>query len=341
MAKAVAKTVTGRPVIHNLNVNVTNACNQNCPMCNARLDIKNADYMKVDDFIFYLEKLKPYFPATCTLSGGEPTLSPHLPEIIDAARRFFPFGVGLSTNLYGTNDLVRNNIIAALKAGIRISVSLDGFTDEANRQRGVSDAWQRTTENMKFTSAMKKELGSVSPLIAHTVISDANVDELDKILDFTARIGWEHRIAPIQRYSYQDENDFSCIHKTDVLDKKMVILKDFPHLRQSDAYLGGIPLYAKDKHPKLCPYLGRWTRYLKVFLDPDGSISMCNREVIGTLKTQSFTEIVSGSKYFEFLNHCEKCRGCWTACFVEPLLYIHPVLYRRLKSWKKVIQSGD
>ncbi|MBU4484332.1 radical SAM protein, partial [bacterium] len=316
------KTVIGAPVIHNLNVNVTNACNQKCPMCNARLDIKDASTMSAADFLKYLQILKPHLPATCTLSGGEPTIAKELPEIINLAKHHFPFGVGLSTNMYGHNDLVRNNLIAALKSNIRISVSLDGLTDEANKQRGVLDAWQKTTENMEFLTKKKKELNSSSPLVVHTVVSNRNIGELNKIVEYSSKLGWNQRIAPIQSYEYKENDENNKLTYSEQLKATLSEVKAYRHVKQSHEFINGILGFVQNRFPKLCPYLTFGMRYLKVFLDPDGSISMCNRETLGNLNDSNFREILKKDSYKKFVKYCHTCRGCWTACFVEPVLYV-------------------
>lgn len=318
---AIARFAMFRPVIYNLNINVTNLCNQKCPMCNARLDVKDAEFMTAAQLKKYLTCLRPYLPATATLSGGEPTLAPELPQIIEVVKEAFPYGVGLSSNLYGTNDLVRNNLLAALKAGIRISCSFDGFGEVAEKQRGVRKAAENVIENVKFVTQMGKELSSKSALIIHTVISDLNIDQLPEIFEFSQQYGWSQRVATTQCLYYHGvEKQFSTLHYNDKLKDMIEVIKKAPNLKQSHEFIDGMLDYTKGSFKKYCPYITSGTRFMKVFLDPNGDISLCDREAIGNLNKEAFGRIVKGAAYKEKLRKYKACKGCWTPCFVEPML---------------------
>ncbi|MDO8461685.1 MAG: radical SAM protein, partial [Deltaproteobacteria bacterium] len=192
-AKAVfrmaGRIAVGKPIILNLNLYTTRLCNQQCPMCNAELDVNGGPSITLDDFKLYLDRLKSYAIPSITFSGGEPTIAPELPEIIDYAAKRFPFRMGIVSNFYGRNDRFRRSIDACLKHNLNIGCSFDGFGEVADKQRGARNVSEIVTENLKWVTARKKELGSRAPLVMNTVISDTNLHQVMEIIQFSKKLG--------------------------------------------------------------------------------------------------------------------------------------------------------
>lgn len=76
---------------------VTAACNQRCPFCFVPLTGRGADWADIKRKLEALA-LRPDFRGQLTLSGGEPTLDPRLPGILEAARKRGFRRIGLQTN---------------------------------------------------------------------------------------------------------------------------------------------------------------------------------------------------------------------------------------------------
>jgi len=320
-AKIAGNLVRKKPVIFNLNVNVTNACNQQCPMCNAELESKDSSFLTAKDFGKYLEKLRVYRPASCTISGGEPTIVPELPEIIERSAKFFPYGVAINSNFYSGNKRFKDNMIAALKHGIRISVSFDAFKGNADRQRGAKDVERKTLENMEWVSEKKKELGSKSMLIVHTVISDITINDVLRVFDLSAKMGYEQRIAPAVNFYYQSAHpDAPGVKATPKLKEILDAALNDRKLKQNPHFIKGIWAYANGRAPKLCPYTTRLFKTEKVFLDPNGDVALCDRMPIGNLNNEKFEDMLHSDIYAKKQADHEKCPGCWMGCFVEPVL---------------------
>ncbi len=85
----------------------TGSCNFKCGFCHNSalvLDYSNLPYYSEQEIFSYLEKRKGIIDGVC-ISGGEPTLSPDLPEFISKIKNL-GYSVKLDTN--GTNpDMVR------------------------------------------------------------------------------------------------------------------------------------------------------------------------------------------------------------------------------------------
>lgn len=87
-------------------IEITNNCNLNCSFC-----IKNSrtsKFIDKDDFIFILEKVKPYTNYLYFHVLGEPLLHPMFNELVDiASKNFF---VNITTNGYLINRIKTKNI---------------------------------------------------------------------------------------------------------------------------------------------------------------------------------------------------------------------------------------
>ncbi|HAZ08554.1 MAG TPA: hypothetical protein DCZ01_08560 [Elusimicrobia bacterium] len=76
---------------------VTSACNQRCPFCFVPLTGRGADWADIEGKLEALAR-QPNFRGQLTISGGEPTLDPRLPRILEAARKRGFRRIGLQTN---------------------------------------------------------------------------------------------------------------------------------------------------------------------------------------------------------------------------------------------------
>jgi len=321
--KYLGKYITGKPLVMNLNLNVTNLCNQNCPMCNSVIVGKGVGKtITFEQFRDYLDILKPHGIASMTVSGGEPSLVKDISAILDYSAGEFPFGVNVNSNLYGGEKIIVPFAESALKNNIRIGTSFDGLGETADKLRGAKDVAKRVLRSIELVTRMRKEMDSGSTLNMHTVISDQNIEQVPDILAISEKYGWTHTLAPVNNFFYQDSKDPNTpiLTYTDKLDRIIELALTKKNISVSRSFLKNIPLYAKGDAEKLCPYLSGIFKTYKVFLDPNGDLSLCSREPIGNIRDSSLAEMLSGQRYAEEKEVYSKCPGCWMACFVEILL---------------------
>jgi MoaA/NifB/PqqE/SkfB family radical SAM enzyme len=313
----------GKPVIMNLNFNVTNICNQNCPMCNAVITgHPKAEYVTLDTFKKYIDIFVDYGVATLSISGGEPSVVAGMPAMLDYAGKKFPFGINLNTNLFAPEKTTRAVAEAALRNNVRIGTSFDGFDDVVDRLRGAKNVSATIMENMKMVSEMKKETGSKSTLNMHTVISDKNLHQIKQILDYSEKIGWSQTIAPVNNFFYQEpiSPDAPLLHYSEQLEDVIRYAATKPNISVSRQFLTTIPKFAKGESPKICPYLTGIFRTNKVFLDVNGDLAICSRKGMGNINTQSIESIFQTDAYKKEVENYISCKGCWMVCYVESLL---------------------
>jgi MoaA/NifB/PqqE/SkfB family radical SAM enzyme len=295
-------------------------------MCNAELEYESKPMtITLEEFKLYERILRPYHIPVCTISGGEPTMVPDMPEILNYAVKTFPFGVSILTNLYGSESRIRKVMESALQNNVTVCVSFDGFGEVADKLRGGKNVSSRVQANVEMISDMRKELGSLSTFTLHTVISDLNLHQLPEITDFSKRNGWTQSIAPVNYFDYQPiDSQFPRLSYSQELINACRLLLKQPHLTQLHSFIREIPNYVRNRSPKLCPYLSRTLKTFKLFLEPNGDISLCDRVPIGNIRKNTLHDMFQGSKYDERIDFFENCHGCWLACFVEPFLAIKP-----------------
>ena len=327
------KYIFKKPVVFNLNFNVTNICNQQCPMCNAALPGRGGESVTFESYVALLDKLKPHKIASLTISGGEPSLVKDIAKILDYSAREFRFGVNVNSNLYASEKIIRPFAEAALRNNIRIGTSFDGFGKVADKLRGAKDVSERVLKNIELVTAMKKEMKSESTLNMNTVISDQNLHQIPEILAVSEKYGWTHTLAPWNSFDYQDEDpDMPTLNYSQELEDVIKLAATKSNISCSRSFLLGIPEYVKGNTDKLCPYLTGLFRSYKIFLDPNGDVSLCSRKPIGNLHSSGLGEILGSEDYAKDVEGYKKCPGCWMACFVEVMLAAPSVYTNRVKN---------
>jgi MoaA/NifB/PqqE/SkfB family radical SAM enzyme len=162
----------------------TGKCNAKCAMCFYADDMEK----KADDLSFgEIEKLSLSAGnfKRLWLSGGEPTLREDLPEIVEMFyRNNHITDINFPTNAIKTERLIE--WIARWRkscpdCNISVSVSLDGFGETHDTQRGIP-SFYRAAESLKKIDEHFRDDGHVLKNIA-TVITKYNVDE---IIDFVS-----------------------------------------------------------------------------------------------------------------------------------------------------------
>jgi len=163
---------------------VTGRCNSKCAMCfyAGEMDKKNAD-LSFDE-IKKLSETAGYFNRLW-ISGGEPTLRDELPEIIEM---FYRNNHITDVNI-PTNGLKKERVIEWLhrlrtscpSLNIVISISVDGFPEVHDRQRGVPGGFRKTIETLKEVDETFREDDKVIVNVS-TVITKFNVDQIDDFM---------------------------------------------------------------------------------------------------------------------------------------------------------------
>jgi len=162
----------------------TGKCNMKCVQCFYADDMaKRNDDLSFDEIKRLSETAGSI--KRLWLSGGEPTLREDLPEIIE----MFYKNNGITDINFPTNAIMTDRLIEWVKrlrkscpdCNITISISMDGFGDTHDKQRGV-ESFYTTAAALKKLDEHFGDDGHVLKNMA-TVVTKYNVDQ---ILDFVA-----------------------------------------------------------------------------------------------------------------------------------------------------------
>jgi Fe-coproporphyrin III synthase len=328
---------SGPPV--NLNLNLTRRCNLRCLMCEQHRHAPRPSDLSWFDprrelplsvWINLLDQVAHFRPRLY-LTGGEPTLYPHLPEFLAAARQR-GFVVHLQTN--GT--LLERLADHLVDLGIEmVTVSLDGPPEVHDAIRGREGSFQKTRAGIKALVAARHRQRSPGPfIVVNCVISRANLATLDRVVPLADEFGADilqiqHTIfnsaANVQRHNQILSGDFAARQGLDLIPPSIpegdyyeseITAPDLPELaaqlrlardlakgRLKLAFLPNLPENLWEPYyldldypfPQECNAPWKGCRIL-----PDGTVSPCLHLTVGNIADQPFAEIWNGDRMRRF-----------------------------------------
>lgn len=168
------------------NIDVTNRCNQNCPICFA--NSATAGYLyepsmeQIRGMLQMLRDERPTPTGAVQFSGGEPTMHPRIVEIIMMAK-----DMGFDTVMMATNGVKiaqDADFAKRLKqAGLRVAyLQFDGITPEpyiAARGYNALPVKRKAVENLAKAR--------IATVLVPTVVKGVNDDQLGGIIDYAFR----------------------------------------------------------------------------------------------------------------------------------------------------------
>lgn len=171
----------------NITVSVSYKCNSRCKTCNV-WQLPNDD-LTVDEWDRVFESLgdAPYW---FTFSGGEPTLRPDLPDMVESAYRHCRPGIiNIPTN--GILDRVipgRIERVLQVAPGseVVVNLSIDGFGAKHDEVRGVPNNWRRAMSTYRQFKELKRQYSNLT-LGVHTVLSNFNIDSFPELCEFVQK----------------------------------------------------------------------------------------------------------------------------------------------------------
>lgn len=175
---------TGGVLISQLNV--TNACNQRCPMCNLW---KESGRMPLEQVKLAIDRIADLGSFMLTITGGEPFAHPDIGAIIDYAyeKQFF-----LNINTDGSVPIGRYRAADLNKVDVAI-VSFHAMDeDKLERITGVRGTLPKVLETLRYF----RDHSSLR-IILKFVIQSANEGEAEKVQEFADREGFTVEYHPV------------------------------------------------------------------------------------------------------------------------------------------------
>ena len=167
-----------------VNIDLTNRCNMNCPVCfasaGATKRIYEPSFENIKKILERMASIKPNPPFAVQFSGGEPTLRDDLPQIIETAKKLGISQIQIATNgkRFAKDPEFLEKVI---KAGINTYyLQFDGLCPSSYKKFRGYDTFpekKKAIENLR-------SLGETSIVLVPTVSKGINDQELGELIYF-------------------------------------------------------------------------------------------------------------------------------------------------------------
>lgn len=170
------------------NVDLTNRCNMNCPICFANANdqgyVYEPSFEEVHEMLVTLRSTTPIKNTAVQFAGGEPTIHPRFVDIIADAKALKFAQVQVATN--GLEFRKYEKLKAAKMAGLNtIYLSFDGVSDDIYlqaRDRKMFETKLKVIENCR--KLVEEGLKSPSIVLVPTVVKGLNDHQIGDMIKF-------------------------------------------------------------------------------------------------------------------------------------------------------------
>ena len=321
--KGLPKAIRRQPLNSSTEIRLTRLCTQRCRQCSVYERKTNPATMSWEDFQLIAERLRDYGAYIGFISGGEATLVSHLDKILIEAKKTFSSATTLVTGLYNKTEIIQRFGRIALDNDINIQTSLDGFGELGDNLRGAKDFAATVLKHMEWLYKYKRQ--SKSLLYANIVINNLNLDQVPQLIRRATDIGWKttigvyHTLTTTTRYDEQMK-----LRPGKRLDNLLKYLDDNNDVLNLNSFISGIGDYVDGVMPDFCAFVDAPFLATRTTIMENGDVHLCYGDPIGNLLEQSLKDIFASSKYKQRISQYEKCGGCWTTCYTQRYLLIHP-----------------
>lgn len=309
---------------------ITDACNMRCPMCMASWRMRKSresSEVKVDPAFFFSNVLRPLKESGASflsLNGGEPTLSPHLLEVMRGARAL-GYGIFLATNALSEKVNSFENILNEMESSSSaIQVSFDSFKEEEfNLIRGGNYYSIVHGNILKIRDLIDKNNHQVK-LVANIVVQENNAESFLQTIDYALSVLRVHRVLVGLRHDYEEVTCDNWKNQKPLVvtdSARGIILKNAKIL---------FDIQHENKRVGVCGAdAGDWEALLtrprdikqkcgsakRIFVDAEGNLRGCiYSPVIANLREVNIKTFLRSKAYKDFLVFSEYCNICIHGC---------------------------
>jgi MoaA/NifB/PqqE/SkfB family radical SAM enzyme len=283
--------------------------------------------MSYTDFREIMAKLRDYGAFVGFISGGEATLVPDLHQMLIEAKNTFALATTLVTGLVNRTETIQRIARVALDHDIHIQTSLDGLDSLGDNLRGVQHFSDTVLDHMEWISNHRGN--SKSLLYANIVINRLNLHQVPELIRRANNLGWKTTVGMYHSLTATTRCDDELrLEPGESLENLVTFLMQHPRILNLRSYLAGIPGFVAGQSSDICAFRDAPVLATRTTIMETGDIHLCYGPPIGNLLTQSLDEIFRGHAYQQTLNEYERCPGCWTTCYTQRYLLIHPHSFR-------------
>lgn len=278
---------------------VTYRCNSRCTYCNVwqKKEFQNIAELPADKAKKLLKQCYEHGVRYVDFTGGEPTLYPHLAEIINYAKE-----LGIKTEVTSNciATISKKKMLEVAKVADKFNTSLDTLDNKAYHQiRGV-DCCQQVKSAVSDIAKVR------SPKIM-TVVTDGNIKELDNMIAYAQNNQALIYLSPMFPYIDKDGNYQISRYMPDIISRIFtpytVVLLHFME-------------FFKNSGPELLPPCSA-NRYTLTFA-PNGNIVLpCYHAISEVIDwNENLTEALNSPKFKEYAATSGKLKPCHGCCVI-------------------------
>jgi len=334
--KGLSHALKRKPLNSSTEIRLTRLCSQRCRQCSVYERDTNPASMSFDKFKIVAQRLKEYGAYIGFMSGGEATLVPDLDKILIEAKKTFSLTTTLVTGLYNKTEIIQRIGTVALDNNINIQTSLDGLGALGDSLRGVTNFSETILNHMKWLSENRN--GSSSLLYANIVLNNLNLDQVPELIQRAVDLGWKTTIGLYHTITATTRSDDDLrIRPGTRLDRILQFLDGNPNIMNLNSFIRGIEPFISGNQKKICAFVDSPIVSTRVTIMENGDVHLCYGLPIGNIFESNLDTIFSSEHYNKRIEEYRSCGGCWTTCYTQRYLLVHPSSFNELvDNFKKV-----
>ena len=312
-----------------MEIRLTRLCSQRCRQCSVYERKTDPPSLSFERFKIISERIRSYGGYIGFISGGEATLVPELDKILLEAKKTFPVATTLVTGLYNKSEIIQKFGLIALKNNINIQTSLDGLGPIGDSLRGAENFSDTVLNHMKWLSDHRGN--SKSLLYANIVLNNLNLDQVPELIKRSRDLGWKTTIGLYHTLTETTRSDRDLrLHPGKRLEKLLNFLDGNPDIMNLNSFIKGIGPFISGKKPDICAFIDSPVLSTRTTIMENGDVHLCYGEPIGNIFKNDLHEIFTSKLYHKRIEEYRRCSGCWTTCYTQRYLLIHPRSIREL-----------
>lgn len=312
---------------------LTYRCNLNCPYCYIGNERKKQELTK-EEWFNVIDQI-PFY-SIVTLVGGEPLLRKDFPDILNyLSKKIWAKTHVVSNGILITEDIIKEFVRSNL---MLLSVSLDGYGDAHDKNRGKDGIFDKIIENLeKYNQAPKRSMIDIK-----TIVLKDNLDSLPKLYKLCKEMDFNFFSISFLRNNNLKQNailadnfnpDFTKSYPIEPyfdIEHFKEIYKELDSLsKNSNVKIRFSPKFEYSKNPleaiekffalaketptaeiyKPCKY-----PHANMMINPAGDIYPCLSMKIGNVKDTSIKELFNKPAYCCFRKNLKASGGTFGAC---------------------------
>lgn len=337
IAGAVLAPISDNKLIPNpwsMTLVVTRRCNSRCVMCSIWKE-KTSPFLSLDQYERMFSENDFSFVRAITLTGGEPTLRPDLPQIFELVVKHMP---NIDFVLLATSGLNTRRTIEHVSAMLEkmqtsehhikryvVQISVDGIGEVHDQVRGIPGFFERTQQTIHELEELKARYSKLQ-IVLSSVLMPLNIQNAEAIASFADQRNLPIHFSPViiadSYYSnFQTATNFYFKDE----ESKELALDFFRKLGSTEN--SRLRFYYQDM-VKMIQGENRHRRCMMGFygfvLENDSSIYpclTCERRSFGNLLEEPFNEIWFRGTGHEIRHQLRAtcCPTCTSSCWTDPV----------------------